>query len=57
MGGVYGSGELTQEQMRVGFDSHEDFHQVMESLEVTADDLEIVWTLEHSTDLLRTYTG
>lgn len=40
-----GSGELTQEQMRVGFDTHADFHQVMDTLEVSSDDLEIVWTI------------
>lgn len=40
-----GLGELTMEQMKVGFDSHEDFHSVMDSLEVSADDLEIVWTI------------
>lgn len=40
-----GSGELTQEQMRIGFETHEDFHQVMDTLEVSSDDLEIVWTI------------
>jgi hypothetical protein len=40
-----GCGELTKDQMADGFDTNEDFRNVMETLEVTEDDLEIVWTI------------
>merc|ERR1711959_518723 len=40
-----GSGEISREELFAGYNSNEDFREALDSMDVTDEDLEVLWTV------------